>query len=168
VGVTKQTLLYHYPSKDALRRAVIEGVFSHWRTRLPQMLEAVTSGHGRFEALTLELITFFENDADRALVILRELLDNPEEMRRLVGDNLRPWTLLLAQYIREGQRIDLIHADVDPEAYVLNVIGLVLANVVSRPLVEAMMTGGGVTREEVRGRQTQELFRLTRTALFKR
>src|SRR5213078_3841448 len=24
VGVTKQTLLYHYPSKDALRRAVLE------------------------------------------------------------------------------------------------------------------------------------------------
>ncbi|MGD8861193.1 MAG: helix-turn-helix domain-containing protein [Myxococcales bacterium] len=168
VGVTKQTLLYHYPSKDALRRAVIEGVFSHWRTRLPQMLEAVTSGHGRFEALTRELITFFENDADRALVILRELLDNPEEMRRLLGDNLRPWTLLLAQYIREGQRIDLIHEDVDPEAYVLNVIGLVLANVVSRPLVEGIMTSGGVSKNEVRERQMRELFRLTRTALFKR
>ncbi len=67
VGVTKQTLLYHYPSKDALRRAVLERVFSHWRERLPQMLEAVTSGHGRFDALTRELVRFFETDMQRAV-----------------------------------------------------------------------------------------------------
>jgi AcrR family transcriptional regulator len=168
VGVTKQTLLYHYPSKDALRRAVLDGVFAHWRQRLPQMLEAVTSGHGRFEALTRELVAFFENDPDRALLVLRELLDNPAEMRKLLADNLRPWVLLVAQYIREGQRIGLIHRDVDPEAYVLHVIVLVLGNVVSQPLIEGILSpdpsGAGSQRE----RHDQELFRLTRTALFVR
>lgn len=165
VGVTKQTLLYHYPSKDALRRAVLGGIFAHFGERLPKMLEAVTSGHGRFEALTRELFDFFSQHGDAARVLMRELLDNPEQMQRLLADHLRPWVLLVAQYIREGQRIDLIYEDVDPEAYVLNVILLVLANVVTRPLM------GGVVSTDSAGaqdKQLRELFRLTRVGLFKR
>lgn len=172
VGVTKQTLLYHYPSKDALRRAVLEQLFSHWRERLPQMLEAVTSGHGRFDALTRELVRFFEADADRARLLVRELLDHPDEMRRLLADNLRPWVLLVAQYIREGQRIGLIHQDADPEAYVLNVIVLVLSSVGARGVVDAVLgesasTSSSETAPSEQSRQTRELLRLTRTALFK-
>ena len=169
VGVTKQTLLYHYPSKDALRRAVLEQLFSHLRERLPQMLEAVTSGHGRFDALTRELVRFFEAEPDRARLLVRELLDHPDEMRRLLADNLRPWVLLVAQYIREGQRVGLIHPDVDPEAYVLNVIVLVLSSVGARGVVEAVLGQNGSAGEgsQENERQTSELLRLTRTALFK-
>jgi AcrR family transcriptional regulator len=165
VGVTKQTLLYHYPSKDALRRAVLEQVFAHWRERLPQMLEAVTSGHGRFEALTRELVRFFDTDGNRARLLARELLDNPEEMRRLLADNLKPWVLLVAQYIREGQKSGIIHADLDPEAYVLNVIMLVLSNASVSSLAESVL---GSEPSDAVARQLTELLRLTRTALFKR
>jgi TetR/AcrR family transcriptional regulator len=165
VGVTKQTLLYHYPSKDALRRAVLEHVFTHWRQRLPQMLEAVTSGHGRFEALTRELVHFFDADSNRARLLARELLDNPEEMRRLLVDNLKPWLLLVAQYIREGQKTGIIHADLDPEAYVLNVIMLVLSNATVRSLAQSVL--GSEARGDAAARQMSELLRFTRTALFK-
>jgi len=168
VGVTKQTLLYHFPSKDVLRKAVLEQVFSHWRERLPQMLEAVTSGHGRFDALTRELVRFFEADTDRARLLVRELLDNPDEMRRMLADNLRPWVLLVAQYVREGQRIGLIHAEVDPEAYVLTVITLVLSTVSATGVAEAVLgdaSGNGV--RAARERQQTELLRLTKAALFK-
>ena len=166
VGVTKQTLLYHYPSKEALRRAVLDQVFAHFRERLPQMLEAVTSGHGRFEALTRELVQFFETDPDRARLLLRELLDNPEGMRRLLVENLRPWILLVAQYIRQGQQSDLIYADVDPEAYVLNVIILVLANIAMRSITRSVL-GGDAAPDDGYTREMDELFRVGRTALFK-
>lgn len=168
VGVTKQTLLYHFPSKDVLRKAVLDQVFAHWRERLPQMLEAVTSGHGRFDALTRELVRFFEADSDRARLLVRELLDNPDEMRRMLADNLRPWVLLVAQYVREGQRIGLIHEDVDPEAYVLTVISLVLSTVSATGVAEAVLgdaNGNGV--RAARERQHSELLRLTKAALFK-
>ena len=165
VGVTKQTLLYHYPSKEALRRAVLDHVFAHFRERLPQMLQAVTSGHGRFEALTRELVHFFEADPDRARLLLRELLDKPDDMRRLLAENLRPWILLIAQYVRQGQDTALIHADVDPEAYVLQVIILVLANVATRPVMHGVL-GEGAGQQEAYDRQMRELFRLSRTALF--
>jgi AcrR family transcriptional regulator len=165
VGVTKQTLLYHYASKEALRRAVIDQIFEHWRERLPHMLEAVTGGHDRFEALTLELVRFFEADEHRAQLILRELLDNPDEMRRSLGDNMRPWILLLAQYIRQGQKSHIIHADLDPEAYVLHVIVLVLANGALQGAAGNLL---GQSQRDATQRQRAELFRLTRTALFTR
>lgn len=164
VGVAKQTLLYHYPSKEALRRAVIDSVFAHWRERLPAILEAVTSGHRRFEALTEELVRFFQSDADRARLLIRELLDNADAMRDALAQNLRPWVMLVAQYIRDGQRTGLIHEDVDPEVYVLEVIVLGVATAALEEVLEATLGGD---REDNRGRWIAELTRLSRTALFK-
>jgi AcrR family transcriptional regulator len=162
VGVAKQTLLYHFPSKDALRRAVLDGVFEHWRKRLPRILEAVTSGEGRFDALSEELLGFFESEPDRARLLVRELLDNPEQMRRLVLENLRPWVLLIAEYVREGQRLGMIHRDLDPEAYIVHVITLVVASVACEGVLTAALGGESGSRS----RERAELTRLTRSALF--
>lgn len=168
VGVTKQTLLYHYESKDALRRAVLEQVFAHWRERLPQVLAAFTGGHRRFEALTHELGAFFEGDIDRARLLERELLDNGGDVQRHLVENLRPWLLLIAEYIREGQRSGIIHEDVDPESYVLHVIVLVVSTVAHRPaLASALGAGNAKTTKEREARHMKELYRLTQKALFK-
>jgi TetR/AcrR family transcriptional regulator len=166
VGVTKQTLLYHYASKDALRRAVLDQVLAHWRERLPQMLHAFTSGHRRFEALTGELVAFFESDPDRARLLVRELLDNADETRRMLSDSLRPWILLVAEYVREGQRGGIIHARVDAESYVLHVIVLVITTVAHRSVLVTAL-GQGSTKE-LEKRHMAELLRLTHDGLFKR
>ena len=170
VGVAKQTLLYHYPSKDLLRRAVLEHVLEHWRRTLPAILQAVTSGKRRFQALTEELITFFDSDRDRARLLARELLDNPTDTKRLMVESLRPWILLVSEYIREGQKIGLIRANVDPESYVLHVIILVIANVANMSAMSTALTGAGdvQNRREIEQRHLAELVRLTRTALFVR
>lgn len=168
VGVAKQTLLYHYPSKELLRRAVLDNVFEHWRRTLPAILQAVTSGKRRFTALTEELVRFFSSDRDRARLLARELLDNPKDMQRLMGENLRPWLLLLAEYIREGQKVGMIRADVDPESYVLHVIVLVVANVANLSTVSMSLIADGKVASELEQRHLRELVRLTRTSLFVR
>jgi AcrR family transcriptional regulator len=168
VGVAKQTLLYHYPSKESLRRAVLNNVFEHWRRTLPAILQAVTSGKRRFSALTDELVRFFSSDRDRARLLARELLDNPADMQRLMGENLRPWLLLLAEYIREGQKVGSIRADVDPESYVLHVILLVVANVANLSTLSMSLDTSGAAAEAIERRHMKELARLARTALFVR
>jgi TetR/AcrR family transcriptional regulator len=168
VGVAKQTLLYHYPSKESLRRAVLNNVFEHWRRTLPAILQAVTSGKRRFSALTDELVRFFSSDRDRARLLARELLDNPEDMQRLMGENLRPWLLLLAEYIREGQKVGSIRADVDPESYVLHVILLVVANVANLSTLSMSLDTSGAASDAIERRHLKELARLARSALFVR
>ena len=167
VGVTKQTLLYHYSSKEALREAVLDNLFAHWRIRLPQMLDAITKSEPyRYEAILEELIFFFQDSSEKATLVVREMLDNPEGIRRLLEENLKPWLLLLAQYIKEGQKSGLIYKDVDPELFILNIIELAVANAGSGVLLDALSNTKESTKK-LQKRQLSELSRLVRTGLFK-
>ncbi len=170
VGVTKQTLLYHYPSKDQLRLAVLDTLFAHWRERLPAILQAVTSGLDRFDGLTSEMVRFFVDEPDWARLVTREMLDNPDETRELLADNLRPWILLIAQYIRDGQKSGIIYEDVHPEAYVMEVIVLAIGTVATGTVLTSSL-GSALSRSEGSAPLTspliEELTRMTRVALFK-
>ena len=166
VGVAKQTLLYHYPSKDSLKHKVLANLLEHWRKRLPQMLQAVTSGHHRFDALTEELVRFFRDDPDRARLLCREMLDNPTGMAKLLTDNLRPWVLLVAQYIREGQASGLIYEDIDPEAYVMNTIVAVIALVASEVMLSEVLGASTSSDKGAGSRTLAEMLGSSRRALF--
>jgi TetR/AcrR family transcriptional regulator len=177
VGISKPSLLYHYPSKDELRRAVLDNLFEHFREVLPGLLEAVTSGRQRFDALTGELLGFFRADADRARLVLREALDRPDDLRRRLGESLRPWVLLIGEYVRQGQAAGRIHGDVEPEAYVVQVVLLVVSAVASYPALvgswsPAARDGAregardGAREEPAEDRYYGELTRLARAALF--
>lgn len=164
VGISKPSLLYHYPSKEALRRAVLDDLFDHWRRTLPRVLEHVTSGEARFDALTEELIRFFRSDPNRARLIVREFMDRPEEIRREISGNLHTWIALVAQYIRKGKKSGELHPDVDAESYVLHVVVLVVTTIAALPLLVAALTDGGRAAQE---QHMRELVRLARTALFR-
>jgi AcrR family transcriptional regulator len=166
VGITKPTLLYYYPSKEALRRAVLCQLIEHWRETLPRLLAAVTSGYKRFDALTGELVRFFRADPDRARLVMRELLDNPEDMRAKLVESLRPWILLIAEYVKQGQASGTLHEDVDAESYVMHVITLVTATVANIGVLPRMLSPGDKVRESEE-RYLAELSRLARTALFR-
>ena len=168
VGITKQTLLYYYPSKEELRRAVLGQLIEHWRQTLPRLLEAVTSGKGKFEALTGELVRFYHADPARARLILREMLDRPDDMRALLIEGLRPWLLLVAEYIRQGQESGILYEDVDPESYVMHVILLVAGTVANLQVLPRVLSeGGGRDASTAEKRYLDELFRIARYSLFK-
>jgi len=168
VGITKQTLLYYYPSKEELRRAVLGQLIEHWRQTLPRLLEAVTSGKGKFEALTGELVRFYQADPARARLILREMLDRPDDMRALLIEGLRPWLLLVAEYIRQGQESGILYEDVDPESYVMHVILLVAGTVANLQVLPRVLSeGGGRDASTAEKRYLDELFRIARYSLFK-
>ncbi|HMJ52439.1 MAG TPA: TetR family transcriptional regulator [Polyangiaceae bacterium] len=168
VGITKQTLLYYYPSKEELRRAVLGQLIEHWRQTLPRLLEAVTSGSGRFEALTGELVRFYHTDPDRARLILREMLDRPDDMRALLVEGLRPWLLLVAEYIRQGQESGILYEDVDPESYVMHVIMLVATTVANLEVLPRVLSEGRAKDGSAgEARYLAELFRIAKNSLFK-
>lgn len=166
VGVKKPSLLHHFPSKNELLRGVLDNLFDHWTVVLPRLLEAVTSGRSRFfEAITEELIGFFSEDPDRARLVVRELLDRPQQMQARLSQTLTPWITLIADYIRRSQQAGHVAEGVDPEAYILHIVTLTVSSIAALPVVGQALSG---TREEVTKRHMRELARIARTSLFGR
>ena len=163
VGVKKPSLLHHFPSKNDLLRGVLDKLFDHWTESLPRLLEAVTSGRGRFDAITVELVHFFSEDPDRARLVVRELMDRPEQMRNRLSQTLTPWVTLIADYIRKSQEAGYVPKDVDPEAYIVHVVTLAVSGIAALPVVTHALPG---ERDKVSERYLGEMLRIVKASLL--
>ncbi|HJL18372.1 MAG TPA: TetR/AcrR family transcriptional regulator [Sandaracinaceae bacterium LLY-WYZ-13_1] len=160
VGVRKASLLYHFPSKDALHRAVLDNLLSHWNEVLPRLLEAA-AGDDRFDALLHETVRFFLADPDRARLLLREALDRPEAMRARLRVAVKPWMEVIAEYVRKGQAQGELRADADPEGYLLSVVHLVIGGIATADTLGVVLDDEGRTE-----RLVHEIERMAKTSLF--
>lgn len=158
VGIRKQSLLYHYPSKEQLLHAVIEAWLLHWREELPRLL-ARSSGYDRFSASVSALLEFFREEPNRARLALREMLDRPEDLQQQMREHLSPWMQLLTDYIRMGQASGLLRPDVNPESYVIQVMLMVVTSVAVGDVASALVSDRGQA-------DVNELVRIAREALF--
>jgi TetR/AcrR family transcriptional regulator len=163
VGVKKPSLLHHFPSKADLLRGVLDNLFEHWTESLPRLLEAVTSGRGRFEAITAELVRFFREDPDRARLVIRELMDRPEQMESRLAATLNPWLTLIADYMRKSIDAGHVPRDVDPEAYILHIVTLTVSSIAALPIMGSTLAPRG---EDSLDRHLTELMRIARSSLF--
>ncbi len=163
VGVRKPSLLYHFPSKDALHENVVRNVLVHLSEALPRLLKAAAR-EDRFDAILDETIHFFAADPDRARLLLREALDRPAEMKKLLETGALSWMGLLADSIRKAQAEGLMHADADPEAWLLQVIHLVVGTFSSGPILQTLV---GNKSKNVDERLVKELKRVARASLMR-
>ncbi|MFW5877253.1 MAG: TetR/AcrR family transcriptional regulator [Myxococcota bacterium] len=164
VGIRKPSLLYHYPSKDDLRREVLDGALSRWNDVLPRVLMAAARDE-RLDAVLTELITFFADDPDRARLLVREILDRPDDMRDRLRTFVRPWLQVVARQMDRAKEQGLIHHDVDPEAYPALVINLVVCGIAMAETAGTMVPSGTGDRSDHK-RLLREMFRIARASLY--
>jgi AcrR family transcriptional regulator len=168
VGVAKPSLLYHFPSKEALHKSVLEHLLSRWNEIVPRLLRAVAR-EDRFDAILDATIEFFAADPDRARLLLRETLDRPVEMRGLLTTHVSPWLGVIAESIKKAQADGSMRVDVDPAAYVLQVIHLVVGTFTTGITLQTLLGGNG---HKKRGgsfadpRLLRELRRIARISLI--
>ncbi|NVB40434.1 TetR/AcrR family transcriptional regulator [Pseudenhygromyxa sp. WMMC2535] len=165
VGIRKPSLLYHFQSKDTLRRSVLEEILAHWNDALPKLLQAATSGSEQFDSVLSNTVGFFAHDRDRARLVLRELLDRPGEMQPLIESHVRPWATIVADYIRRGQEAGRLRYEVDPQAYVAHMSIMVISSLATFESVAALVPEDD--REVLLARHCAELQRIAKTALFR-
>lgn len=164
VGVTKQALLYHYPSKEELHRAVIESVLDHWQRELPAVLANTLTSYDRFNAAMSALLDFFRSDPNRARLALREMLDRPEELRERLLEHLSPLVRVLTGYIRLGKASGLIQSDLCPESYVVQVMILVISSAAIGSVASGIVGACDPATQDIRDRA--ELVRMAQRAVF--
>jgi AcrR family transcriptional regulator len=164
VGLKKPSLLYHFANKQALREAVLEDLLARWQVRLPEILAAATSGNRRFDELFGEVVLYFRDDPHRAALIIREMVGRPKETRERVSRALAPWLGMLVQAIEQGKEAGRVRADVDPEAYLTEMVVLIVGAFVAADLSTAVFPGDG--DEERVDRIVTEITRMGRYSLF--
>ena len=104
VGVRKQSVLYYFSTKDSLREAVLEALLLRWNNVLPNLLMATAkSGLAKFDSVMDELLDFFARDVDRARLLVREILDRPDEFKNVLQKQAKAWVEIVASFIRKGQ-----------------------------------------------------------------
>jgi len=160
VGVTKPAVLHHFPSKEHVRQAVLDAILAHWNDALPRLLLAATASADRFDAVFGELHRFFAADPDRARLIMRETLDRPTEIRKLLRGPVRRWHAAIGQYVSAGRDSGRHYADVDPEAYVIHILLLVITATASASVTTAVL------ESDAHPRYDRELARIARASLF--
>lgn len=161
VGVSKPSVLHHFPSKEALRQGVLAEMMAHFNLVLPQLLLA-SSGGRRLRSLMEALCSFFVEDPDRARVLMREVLDRPREVKALLGAGVRPFVDAIASHLREEQARGAAPADLDPEAYLLHVLRMVISTTATMETFSALLPDARGAQE----RQLRELLRITERSLF--
>jgi len=162
VGIRKPSLLYHFPSKIDLRERVLDALLSHWNEVLPRLLVASASGD-RFEGVMQELILFFRTDPDRARLLVRELLDRPDDMRARLETHVQPWLAIVSEQIERGRDLGLMHRDVNARLYAINIIHLVVSSIAA---LDSLSMYEGTHPKNATERHNAELMRFARAGLF--
>lgn len=164
VGIRKPSLLYHFPSKEELREAVLDQLLARWSDVLPAILTAAARDR-RFDAVMEEMVSFFRADPNRARLLTREVLDRPEDITRRLAEHVVPWFDVVVRDIERGKEQGYIHPDVDPEAYIFQVINLGVVGLAMSDNLQLVLPRSTGAAESHR-RLGAEMMRVARAALF--
>ncbi len=161
VGIRKPSLLYHFSSKEKLRRQVIEAQLTRWKSEIPRLMTQARGGQDRFASTVMALVGFFQEDSARARLVLREVLDRPQATEALIQEQLQPMASLVTDYIRLGQQAGRVRQDVDPESYVLEIVVMALGTAAVTDVAGALFP-----QRASQQRRVAELVRIARESLF--
>jgi len=164
VGIRKPSLLYHFPSKEALRQCALDEILSRWNDVLPNLLLIATRDQ-RFDKVMEALTDFFLEDPDRARVVMREMLDRPEDMQRRIITFVRPWIDVIADQLEKAKAKGTVQGDVDTHAYAISVVNMVVAGVAVIDNLGAALPGDAGAKP-ARERYVRELVRIARRSLY--
>jgi AcrR family transcriptional regulator len=80
-GIRRPSLLYHFPSKELLYRAVVQRVFDSLGAALLGSLERGDTLEARIDAVVQTFVEFLEQRPSLAPIIVREIITAPDPER---------------------------------------------------------------------------------------
>lgn len=102
VGIRRQSLLHHFPSKDLLYGEVFERLLGDWFERLADAINGTSTGLEKVEQVLKAGFDFFADNPDYVRLVRREALDGGAHLGIDLAAVLRPmWDRSVAYFERE-------------------------------------------------------------------
>jgi TetR/AcrR family transcriptional regulator len=155
VGIRRSSLLHHFPSKDALYRAVVLDSFSGWFALVDAATGAVEHGWAQVEKVLQAAFRFFEERPDFVRLARREALDGPILAEEL-GSALRPLFEEAAAWLTEEMDQGRLRR-YDADQLLLTGYGAVLSYLSDAALLHALLDDDPLTPKALAARREHVL-----------
>ena len=163
-GITKQALMYHYPTKQILLEAVIEDIEQSSLDSLLQFFSHLLKVKDTTETNKLEeIVGLFVEHNLWAVLFLRLVLEDQE---RYLPESFRQNHLLIITQLQEMQKNGAIQQNIDVAATFTNMNMLLLTTLATAQTNSTIVDSLGITTETWLKRRLISIFKMYRSTLF--
>lgn len=160
VGVSKQTLMHHFRTKELLVAAIQERIKDGFSQSLPHLIAAFSAKDAQLDSVLWDLIQIIDEQAEIARFILRQIT---AEKAPTPTPESKAIVTLFRGYLRQGQEQGVLRQDFNPEDALYS-LGMLFLSVQATVRLPGVMIDASPA--DLRLRRYRELIRITRAALL--
>lgn len=155
VGLRRPSLLHHFPSKDALYRAVVLDEFEDWSELLGEAIGNVEHGWPQVEKVLGAAFRFFEDRPDFVRLARREALDT-SSLTEEISAALRPLFERAVTWLEAEMNAGTLRR-YDPAQLILTGYGAVLSYLSDAALITGLLNADPLTPHALAARRNHVL-----------